>query len=487
MDELKNINEQENNASVVNEEIKEENIKEEIIENKETIDDTLKTEETVSEETKEAKSNISEEASAEAAANTYNAAQTMSEEASAAEEAYRKAKALDEFKQKRAAFRKTAALGIVGAVLFGAALGGSMGVAYNGSRNLFVKSAQPFNFDTQNKEIEGEATAAASLDITPTNDNVINTINKVKNSVVNISITAQTQGFFNQVYESEGAGSGIIYSQDDEKVYIVTNNHVVEAANAVSISITGEESVKASLVGRDASSDLAVISVLKSDLKAAGINEVTPAVFGDSDSIQTGEYVVAIGNALGEGKTTTRGIISAENKMINVDGKHLEMIQTDAAINPGNSGGALVNSAGQVIGINTAKYSSYSIEGTGFAIPVNTAKDIITQLMESGSVDKPYLGIVGYTIDEEFKARYSIDADGAFITAIDTDSAAEKAGLQRTDIITAIDGVQVKSVEDLSNEIKKHKSGDSVKLSVIRNGYEQMEVTATLKNYNEQF
>ncbi|MBQ9518616.1 MAG: trypsin-like peptidase domain-containing protein [Firmicutes bacterium] len=426
------------------------------------------------------------------AADTANgsAQETMAEYAmgeESAEEIFKKEKAMEEFKQKRAAFRKTAALGLTGAILFGVSIGTSMGISYNSSRNLFLKSAQPFDFETQTAEISGQATAASSLDITPTNDSVIDVINKVKNSVVNISITARAQGFFGESYESDGAGSGIIYSQDDEKVYIVTNNHVIEDADEVSISITGEETVKASLVGRDASSDLAVIYVLKSDLKAAGINEVTPAVFGDSDSVQAGEYVVAIGNALGEGKTTTRGIISAENKTINVDGKHLEMIQTDAAINPGNSGGALVNSAGQVIGINTAKYSSYSIEGTGFAIPVNIAKETITQLVETGSVDKPYLGIVGYTIDEEFKERYSVDVDGAFITAVDEGGAADKAGLRRSDIITAIDGVKVKSVEELSNEIKKHKSGDTVTLSVVRNGIEEMEVKATLKNYNDEF
>lgn len=413
-------------------------------------------------------------------------AQGIAEQA-AADEALKNARAQDEFKQKRAAFRKTAALGIAGAVLFGASIGASMGIAYNSSKNLFLKSAQPFNFSTETAEIKGDATAAAALDITPSNDSVIEVINKVKNSVVNISITARSQGFFGESYESQGAGSGIIYSQDDEKVYIVTNNHVIEDADDVSISISGDETVKASLVGRDPSSDLAVISVLKSDLKAAGINEVTPAVFGDSDSVQAGEYVVAIGNALGEGKTTTRGIISAENKMINVDGKHLEMIQTDAAINPGNSGGALVNSAGQVIGINTAKYSSYSIEGTGFAIPVNIAKDTITQLVENGTVDKPYLGIVGYTIDDEFKERYSVDFDGAYITEVEANSAAEKAGIKRSDIITAIDGVKVSTVEELSSEIKKHKSGDTVTLSIIRNGVEKMEIKATLKNYNEQF
>ena len=461
----------------------------ETIINEETVSETAETVEDTTEE-------IKEEANEEPKSEELKPKELKSEETplytqSIAEQAQPNGEAeqaLKELKQKRAAFRKTAALGLTGAILFGVSLGASLGIAYNGSRSLFVKSAQPFNFDTaQESGDDSNALPAEAVNITPSNDEVINTINKVKNSVVNISITAQQAGFFNQIYQSEGAGSGIIYSQDDEKVYIVTNNHVVEDATEASISITGTENVKANLVGRDPSSDIAVISVLKSDLKAAGINDVTPAVFGDSDAVEAGEYVIAIGNALGEGKTTTRGIISAEDKIINIDGKNLDMIQTDAAINPGNSGGALVNSAGQVIGINTAKYSSYSVEGTGFAIPINIAKDVITQLVEKGTVDKPYLGIIGYTIDEDFKYMYSIDTDGVLIQNIEQGGAAEKAGLMRTDIITAIDGTPVKAIEELQKEIAKHKSGDTITLSIVRNGTQPMEIKATLQNYNEQF
>lgn len=390
-----------------------------------------------------------------------------------------------EMLNKKSAFRKTVALGLVGSVLFGMSLGGALGVAYNGSRNLFVKSAQPFNFDTASEEA-GEA-ETVNYDITPTSGSILETINSVQDSIVNISIVAQQRGWYNQVYESEGAGSGIIYSQDDEKVYIVTNNHVVADATQVSISITGSESVKASLVGKDATNDLAVISVLKSDLKAAGIDEVTTAQFGDSDSVQVGEYVLAIGNALGEGKTTTRGIISAQNKTINIDGKKMTMIQTDAAINPGNSGGALVNSAGQVIGINTAKYSSSAVEGTGFAIPANTAKTVIDQLVQNGTVDRPYLGIVGYNITDDFKQMFSIDYDGVYIREVEEGSAAEKAGLVRSDIIIGIDGVEARDMETLAAEIAKHKSGDTVTLKIVRNGSMETEVKATLSNLNEEF
>ena len=479
MDEFKNITDGSMDDSIkeMNKEIKED-INEEFTEaaqTEELSEASAQTDEEVYEAVSEA------EHSFNSAKEEYNSASSQQEDMQAYREELEK-----EIRYKRGAFRKTVAVGLVGSVLFGASLGGALGFAYNGSRSLFVKSAQPFSFDSQSKT-EENLTPAEEMNITPQSDSILDTISKVQDSIVNISITEKQMGWFNQVYESEGAGSGIIYSEDDDKVYIVTNNHVVEDASEVSISISGKEQVKARLVGKDAASDVAVISVLKSDLKAAGIENVTVAQFGDSDSLQVGEYVIAIGNALGEGKTTTRGIISAQNKTVNIDGKKMTMIQTDAAINPGNSGGALVNSAGQVIGINTAKYSSYSVEGTGFAIPINSAQDIIKQLMENGTVDKPFLGISAYTIDEDFKFRYNIDTDGVFVTNVESGSAAENAGLQRTDIITAIDGVSVKSAEELTKEISNHKSGDSVTLSVIRNGYEPIEIKAVLKNLNEQF
>ena len=391
-------------------------------------------------------------------------------------------------KTSRSAYKRTIALGLAGTILCGASIGLSLGVGLNVSKNLFVKNASNFSFAEDTDENASiTASPTDSLNLTPSEDSVANLFNKVKDSVVNISITVQSSTFFNQTYESTGAGSGIIYSQDDEKVYIVTNNHVVDGASTVQISITGSEQVNAKLVGKDATSDLAVISVLKSDLAAAGITSVTPAVFGDSDNMEVGEFVIAIGNALGQGKTATRGIISAVNKTINVDGKELTVLQTDAAINPGNSGGALVNTAGEVIGINTAKYSSSSVEGTGFAIPTSVAKSIIEELMKNGTVDKPYLGIQVYTINEQFKRLYNINYDGVFVTGIESGSSAENAGLQVSDIITGINGQQIKSGEELSDAISKCKSGDTVTLSIIRNGSISMTITATLENQNQQF
>ncbi|MCD7777249.1 MAG: trypsin-like peptidase domain-containing protein [Clostridiales bacterium] len=307
----------------------------------------------------------------------------------------------------------------------------------------------------------------------------------VEASVVNISMTANTTNIWNQTYETSGSGSGIIYKVDGDDVYIATNNHVVDGATSVSVSITGDEQVFATLVGKDAENDLAVIKVSKQALIDAGVSEVKAAEFVSSDSTEIGETVLAIGNALGEGKSVTMGIISAKNKDISVDGNNLTVLQTDAAINPGNSGGALVNLDGQVIGINTAKTGSESVEGTGYAIPSYVAVSVIDQLIENGTVEKPYLGVVCFTITDNFRQMYNIDLTGVFIQEVSSGSAAEKAGLRATDIITAVNGTAISSQEDLQNIISGLSVGDSITIDFVRNGREEMSTTAVLENYNE--
>lgn len=394
--------------------------------------------------------------------------------------------------KKKYSYKKSIAAGLAGIILGGASMGYFLGVGLNASSALTntvdnIVNGE-FSFDGMKEDTDAEPVAGG--DLAPSGSSIAETVKSVENSVVNINIKAQvTGGWFGQTYESEGSGSGIIYKVDGDKVYVVTNNHVVEDATTVSISITGNEQVSAKLVGKDATSDLAVIYVSKAELEKAGITDIKAAVFGNSDNMQVGENVIAIGNALGRGKTATLGIISAANKTINIDGKKLTMLQTDAAINPGNSGGALVNTNGEVIGINTAKYSSYdnSVEGTGYAIPVSTAKDVINTLMEKGTVDKPYLGISGYTIDENFMRIYGVSEKGVFIGNVESNSAAEKAGLQVSDIITSIDGTPVTTVEELSSQIGKHKSGDQITLTILRDISQQMTVKATLTNLNEQF
>lgn len=393
---------------------------------------------------------------------------------------------LKEEKKIKYSYKKSIAAGLAGVVLCGGSLGFCLGLGLNTSKALTNAVTGGFSFsNTDSGSSDATATAA---NLVASEDSIAQVVSSVENSIVNISIRAQSATtWFGQTYESEGSGSGIIYKVDGDTVYIITNNHVVEDANSVTVSITGDEQVNAKLVGKDAASDLAVISVSKTDLTNAGVTDVQAAKFGNSDDVQVGENVIPIGNALGQGKTATLGIISAQNKEINIDGKTLTVIQTDAAINPGNSGGALVNTSGEVIGINTAKLSSDAVEGIGYAIPISTAQPIIESLMVNGTIDKPSLGIQCYTIDENFEKVYGINIPGVFIVKVEENSAAESAGLQATDIITAIDGTAVADIDTLSNEISKHKSGDSITLTIIRNGRQQMTVTATLQNQNEQF
>lgn len=395
----------------------------------------------------------------------------------------------EEQEKKKKKFKKNVKIAVA-VVACCASVGVGLGFGYNTS-NKFTASKE----NEQGLKFQFPDTTASADSKDNTDDNVILTgtntiapiINKVKDSVVNISIKTQSTNFFNQVYESTGAGSGIIFEQDDKKVYILTNNHVIDGASSVQISITGTEQVNASLVGKDASSDLALIYVLKSDLQKAGINEVKCATFADSDQMEVGEYVLAVGNALGEGKTVTQGIISAQNKEINIDGKKLTVLQTDAAINPGNSGGALINTDGEVVGINTAKLASSSVEGIGYAIPSSYAKKIVSEIKENGSIERPYLGISGFTINDKFKATYNLDIDGVFLSKVEENSAAANAGLRYTDIITGFNGEKITTIEQLSEAISKCKVNDTVTIDFIRNGTTEMSATATLSNYNQNF
>ena len=396
---------------------------------------------------------------------------------------------------KKYTYKKSIAVGLAGTILCCASFGYFLGVGLNTSNSVISSINNTinggFSFSKINNKKENTTATDTNNSTVSTyassEQNISKTVSNVENSVVNISIKVTASNMFNQTVDEEGSGSGIIYSQDDNKVYILTNNHVVDSANSVTISITGKEQINAKLVGKDATSDLAVISVSKSDLKSAGIESVNTAKLGDSDKIEVGQTVIAIGNALGQGKTATVGIISAENKVLNIDGVKYNAIQTDAAINPGNSGGALVNTDGEVIGINSAKASQTSVEGTGYAIPINQAKTIAKELMEKGTVDKPYLGISGYSITDDFRKMYNIDINGVFVGKIESNSPAEKCGLQVSDIITAVDGKTVNSIEELSKIISSHKSNDTITLSVVRNGNQKGEIKATLANSNDQF
>ena len=281
-------------------------------------------------------------------------------------------------------------------------------------------------------------------------------------SVVGITTKYTYRSFFGQAYEQSGSGSGIIISDDG---YIATNFHVIENANAVSVTLNTGEDFGATVVGFDAETDLALLKI-----SASGLTEAT---LGRSDALQVGELAVAIGNPLGQelAGTVTVGVISAVNRSIASDnGKTMTLIQTDAAINPGNSGGALVNAYGEVIGINSMKFSGSDVEGIGFAIPMDIAKPILTELMTNGYVSgRPLIGISLREITPEIAAINDIPA-GVQVAYVSEGGAAEKAGIKQGDTIVSVDGKLVETTKDVSDIRDQHKAGDTIKVVVNRDG-----------------
>ena len=281
-------------------------------------------------------------------------------------------------------------------------------------------------------------------------------------TVVGISTSVEYMSFFGQVYEQEGSGSGIIVSSDG---YIVTNNHVIENAKNISVTLNTGEEYSATLIGTDPKTDLAVIKITETDLPTATL--------GDSSVCSAGELAVAIGNPLGQelAGTVTVGVISAVNRTIPTDdGTQMVLLQTDAAINPGNSGGALVNGYGEVVGINTMKFSGNNVEGIGFAIPINTAKPIIADLISAGYVKgRPLIGLSLREISPEIAAINDMPA-GLYVAEVSKGGAAEKAGIQKGDIIVAVQGKIVESAKQVNDIRDQYAAGDTIKIEVSRDG-----------------
>lgn len=286
------------------------------------------------------------------------------------------------------------------------------------------------------------------------------------NSVVSIRTSSTSSyNFFGQAVETASAGSGFVLTSDG---YIVTNYHVVKDADTVTVTMYNGDEYNALYVGGDEDYDIAVIKVEATDLQAVTL--------GDSSLLNVGDHVLAIGNPLGELTfSMSGGMVSSVNRTINVDGTPFNMIQTDTSINPGNSGGPLLNSYGEVVGIVSAKYSSYSdesVEGLGFAIPINDVYAMIEDIMTNGYVtNKPYLGITGGTMTEQMAAQYRYDVtSGVFVYSVEEGGAADKAGLQMGDVITDIDGTSITSLEDLSAVKKQYSAGDTSTFTIYRQG-----------------
>ena len=364
---------------------------------------------------------------------------------------------------------------------------------------IALNNAGLINFDRLNSLKPKQA----ELKYTETNDkikegiymtDVSEIVEEVMPSIVAItSKTLVNSGNFGPFYfggeqYAEGAGSGIIVSKTDTELLILTNNHVVDKASELSVQFVNEKSVDATVKGTSERKDVAVIAVKMNDLDKETIDAIRIATLGDSTKLKVGNGVIAIGNALGYGQSVTTGVISALNREVTVDNNKAKMIQTDAAINGGNSGGALLNSKGEVVGINSVKYSSggsstsASIEGMGFAIPITDVKDLITSLM-NGKEDtsEATVGVEGYMITEEDNS-YNLPV-GFYVSKVVKGSGADKAGITIGNIITEINGQKVKSFSDLSDVIYEKKKGDKVTLKISYvNGreYAEKEVEVTL-------
>lgn len=334
--------------------------------------------------------------------------------------------------------------------------------------------------------VANTSSATSQVSLSNYEDTSIAVANKILPSIVGIEIKYNVNSVFGgKSGSAEASGSGIIISQDG---YILTNNHVVDSSSTNSSSnnsfyqiseatqinvylYNDSTAYPATIVGQDELTDIAVIKIDKSDLAAAEL--------GDSDQVQVGAFAMAVGNPLGLQSSITCGNISAVNReLTDSDGKSGKYLQTDAAINSGNSGGALVNSNGQVIGINTLKLSATGVEGMGFAIPINSVKDVYQQLIQYNKVKRPYIGLTGVDVDEQTAKYYNIPV-GIYVKSVENFSPAEKAGFKAGDVIIQMDGKDVKNMNELNTMKYQHQIGDTVTLKINRDGKE-MDLSLTL-------
>lgn len=371
---------------------------------------------------------------------------------------------------------------VAGAAAFGIIAGTTFqGVNYSTSHLLGVKQEAASTSTSSKAKL---ATTSVVNNTSSTSGDVSTVSEQVLPSIVAIDITATTTSmtpFGQQSQESTGSGSGIIIAEKDDKMYIATNNHVVSDAESVTIKFNDGSTASATVKGTDSTHDLAVVEVDMTKLTDDTKNNVKIATIGNSDETKVGEQAIAIGNALGYGTSVTVGYISAKDREIDAeDSGSVKLLQTDAAINPGNSGGALVNSAGEVIGINSSKFASEEIEGMGFAIPMATAEPILTQLMNQETIsedEQAYLGVTGRDITSEYASAYGMP-EGIYIVEVSDGSPAAKAGLKQGYIITGINGEKVTSMEALQEKLTHIRSGKkgTLTLKVSSNG-EYKEVT----------
>ena len=383
-------------------------------------------------------------------------------------------------------YMKKVALVVGAAVLFGAVGGVTMqGTSYLTGKLLGKNTKSTVG--TTKTVSNAKLTTSTSTVTSDVSDIVENTLPSIV-SITNMSVQ-EVQNFFGGIsqQESESAGSGIIISQNDSELLVVTNNHVVEGSDTLTVTFNDGNSVEAQIKGTDSARDLAVVAVPLDKISDDTMNAIKVATLGDSDSLKVGEPAIAIGNALGYGQSVTTGIVSATGRTI--DGFDGEYIQTDAAINPGNSGGALLNANGEVIGINSAKINSSAVEGMGFAIPISDASDVIQNLMNKetrskvSDEERGYLGIKGYDVSEEGAQMYNMPT-GVYVKEVKSGGGAEKAGLTKGSIITGFEGSSISGMSSLQEQLQYYKAGEEVTLTVQipdKNGeYTEKDIKVTL-------
>ncbi len=392
--------------------------------------------------------------------------------------------------EKKKGFGKTVAKCLVLALIFGSVSSAAfMGTNYLG-RQYFGEAVEQPDSDTAEQGLNksgnnpGTTAVANSIsDVYDVSDIVTNCMPSVV-SITNLGLMEFRTFFGTYEQESQSSGSGIIIGKNDTELLIVTNNHVISGANEISVyfNADGEDAdednvLAAKVKGTEPNKDLAVIAVQLKDIPKETMDHIKVATVGDSSSMKVGEPVVAIGNAYGYGLSVTSGIVSALNREVSVESNGQEitnrLIQTDAAINPGNSGGALLNSKGELIGINSVKFISEDVEGMGYAIPITDVESIIGDLMNKVTrdrleeMDRGYLGITGLDVTEEASESYDMPK-GVYVSTVVEGAAAEKAGIQKGDIITKLDGSTISSYDQLKDALSYYSAGETISITIQR-------------------
>ena len=351
------------------------------------------------------------------------------------------------------------------------------------SRDIDIEGT---NEVTQIPQMEPQTVTAVVTDVTEV-------VKTAMPCVVSITNLYSGTDWYGETTQEEASGSGIIVGETDDELLIVTNYHVIEDCDELSVQFIDDHEVLAYVKGTDFSNDLAVITVFLDDIEESTRGQIAIATLGDSDALQVGEPAIAIGNSLGYGQSVTTGVISALNREVVIDDNTSYLIQTDAAINPGNSGGALLNVKGEVIGINSNKIANYVIEGMGYAIPITTAKPVIEELMQHETKrkvsdnERSFLGISGTDVTSDVSATYDMPK-GVYVAQVLENSAAESAGILKGDIIVAFDGETITTMSQLQGVLEYYAAGSTVDVTVMRQStgsYQEKTLSVTLGAKNQ--